>query len=343
MNEFASTSAGVVTRLPRIGFLGIGWIGRNRMKAMVDTGIIDAVAVADPSDEMIEAAFEIAPCAHAEHSFEALLKHGLDGVVIATPSAAHAEQSIIALDRGLAVFCQKPVGRTGAEVERVVDAARRAGRLLGADMSYRHIHGMRRIRELIRAGQLGRVFAADLVFHNAYGPDKPWFYDRALSGGGCVIDLGVHLVDLALWALDFPSVRKVDSTVFGEGRPLPDDGRQVEDFAVATLELESGATVRIACSWRLNAGCDAVIRATFMGTQASVEMRNVEGSFYDFVTEQFTGTQRHILAAPADDWGGRAAGAWARKLAGGAGFDPACERLTDVARVLDRIYRRPAR
>jgi predicted dehydrogenase len=48
------------------------------------------------------------------------------------------------------------------------------------------------------------VFAVDLVFHNAYGPDKPWFYDPELSGGGCVMDLGVHLVDLALWSLDFP-------------------------------------------------------------------------------------------------------------------------------------------
>ena len=66
---------------------------------------------------------------------------------------------------------------------------------------------------------LGRTYAVDLVFHNAYGPDKAWFYDPALSGGGCVMDLGVHLVDLALWALDFPAVTKVSST-FVAGWPV---------------------------------------------------------------------------------------------------------------------------
>ena len=88
------------------------------------------------------------------------------------------------------------------------------------DLSYRHTTGMQRIRELIRAGELGHVYAVDLVFHNAYGPDKPWFYDVALSGGGCVIDLGIHLVDLALWTLGFPRVRGVASRLFALARGL---------------------------------------------------------------------------------------------------------------------------
>jgi predicted dehydrogenase len=79
---------------------------------------------------------------------------------------------------------------------------------------------MRRIRETLRSGELGRVFAVDLVFHNAYGPDKAWFYDPELSGGGCVMDLGVHLVDLALWSLDFPGVTNVTSTLMAKGAPL---------------------------------------------------------------------------------------------------------------------------
>src|SRR5947199_289519 len=83
--------------------------------------------------------------------------------------------SIRALKRGAAVFCQKPLGRTAAEARAVIDAARAADRLLCVDLSYRFTDGMRRIRELVRAGALGRVYAVDLVFHNAYGPDKAWF------------------------------------------------------------------------------------------------------------------------------------------------------------------------
>ena len=140
--------------------------------------------------------------------------------MIATPSALHAAQAQAALERGLSVFCQKPLGRTAAETRAVVETARVTDRLLAVDLSYRWTSGMQRIRELIRAGEFGRVYAADLTFHNAYGPDKPWFYDPAHSGGGCVMDLGVHLVDLALWALDFPEVEDVASQLFAAGARL---------------------------------------------------------------------------------------------------------------------------
>src|SRR5205085_415527 len=123
----------------------------------------------------------------------------LDGLVIATPSASHAVQARAALERGIAVFCQKPLARTAAETASVVEAARAANRLLGVDLSYRHTEAMRHIGALARSGELGDIYAIDLVFHNAYGPDKAWFRDVKLSGGGCVIDLGTHLVDLALW------------------------------------------------------------------------------------------------------------------------------------------------
>jgi predicted dehydrogenase len=323
---------------PRLGFLGVGWIGRSRLAAIAATGRIDIVAIADPSPENRAEALLLAPGAATVEDLDALLAHELDGIVIATPSAFHAAQSIEALERGVAVFCQKPLGRNGGEARAVVAAARAADRLLGVDFSYRLTDGMVRIRDLLTAQALGPVHAIDLTFHNAYGPDKPWFYDPALSGGGCVMDLGVHLVDLALWALDFPAVTTVSSHLFAAGRPLVDRATQVEDFAIVTLGLETGAVVRLACSWRLHAGCDAVIAADFYGRDGGASLRNVAGSFYDFVAEQYRGTTRAVLANPPDDWGGRAAADWARRLADGAGFDTAAERLVDVAAVLDRIY-----
>jgi predicted dehydrogenase len=323
----------------RLGFLGVGWIGRHRMEAMLATGAVQAAVIAEPAPEMAAEAAKLAPEAEVVDSLAALLRAGVDGVVIATPSALHAEQSIACLRAGAAVFCQKPLGRTAAETKAVVEAARAADRLLGVDLSYRCTQGMRRIRDLIAAGELGRIYAADLVFHNAYGPDKPWFYDPALSGGGCVMDLGVHLADLALWALGFPEVKAVASQLFAGGEPLA--GRvQVEDYATATLELATGAVVRLACSWRLHAGCDAVISAAFHGTRGGAALMNVGGSFYDFTAELYRGTARETLAVPPDAWGGRAAADWAMRLAAGARFDPEAERLVEVSRVLDRIYGR---
>lgn len=341
MNQMLKTDdLSQVTRPVRLGFLGVGWIGRHRMKAVLETGVAQAVAVADPNPDMLAAALDLAPDARAVDGLDALLREDLDGVVIATPSAQHAEESIRVLSSGRAVFCQKPLGRTEQEVQAVVDAARKADRLLSIDLSYRFTEGMGQIRDLIRSGSLGTVFAADLVFHNAYGPDKPWFYDKALSGGGCVIDLGVHLVDAALWSLGFPAVSNVASRLMSGGRPISGDSDRIEDYAIATIDLENGANIRLACSWRLPAGQEAVISASFYGTEGGARLSNINGSFYDFEAEWLKGTSRERLVGPPDDWGGRAAADWARKVSEGTGYDPEADRLVDVASILDRIYGR---
>jgi len=325
---------------PRLGFLGVGWIGRHRMEAIANAGLAEIAAITDTSSEMIAAARNSVSQAEVAAGLDGLLEMGLDGIVIATPSALHAEQSIRALESGAAVFCQKPLGRTAAEARRVVDAARAADRLLSVDFSYRFTEGMRAIRERVRAGELGKVFAVDLVFHNAYGPDKAWFYDPARSGGGCVMDLGVHLVDLALWTLGWPAVESVDSRLFREGALLSASPGVCEDYATATVGVEGGTSVNLTCSWRVSAGQDAVIGASFYGTGGGAALKNVNGSFYDFTAELYHGTGRETLSTPPDQWGGRAAADWARRLAEGERYDPACERLVEVARVLDRIYGR---
>ena len=328
---------------PRLGFLGVGWIGRNRMQAIVDADDADVVAIADPSRDMAAQAQKLAPSANIVEGLDAILEADVDGVVIATPSAMHADQSIRALSHGVAVFCQKPLGRNATEAQTVIDAARAADRLIGVDFSYRYTQGMQRIADIVRAGELGHVFAIDLVFHNAYGPDKGWFYDPTQSGGGCVMDLGVHLVDLALWVLDFPDVVSVTSKLFAGGELLGNAPDRVEDYAIATLRLGSGTAVQLACSWRLQAGRDAIISAAFYGTNGGAALNNVEGSFYDFVAERYRGTARERLVTPPDAWGGRAAVNWAKRLESGAGFDPAAANFVTVSCVLDRIYGRAAR
>jgi predicted dehydrogenase len=319
-----------------LGFLGTGWIGRNRMEAMLATGRAKAVAICDPNADMATQAQELAPDAQVVASFDELLACELDGVVIATPSALHAEQCIAAFEAGASVFCQKPLGRTAAEVEAVLAAAERADRLLGVDLSYRHTAAMQAIRERFR--ELGRPFAADLTFHNAYGPGAGWFWDPELSGGGCLIDLGVHLVDLALWIFDFPEVRDARATLLRDGRAVRAD--EVEDYAVAELQLANGCVVRIACSWNLSAGRDAIIEATFYGTGGGAQMRNENGSFFDFGAELLKGRNAERIASPPDAWGGRAAAAWVEKLAAGERFHGSTDGLLETARTLDRLYGR---
>ena len=98
---------------------------------------MDIVAITDPDKACMAACQAVVPESHVADTFEELLKQDLDAVVIATPNAFHAEQALAAFDRGIAVFCQKPLGRNAIEVYEVVDAARRPTGSLGVDLSYR--------------------------------------------------------------------------------------------------------------------------------------------------------------------------------------------------------------
>jgi len=328
---------------PRLGFVGLGWIGRNRLEAVVQADVAEVRALQDVSEAAVSEAQKLAPDALVSTSFEELLQQDLDGVVIATPNRFHAEQAIASLDRGFAVFCQKPLGRTASETRDIVEAAQKSSRLLGVDLSYRNIPPMQMVSWLVETGALGKVFAVDAVFHNAYGPDKPWFYDFSLAGGGCVLDLGVHLIDLALEPLRFPRLAHVDASVYSHGRLLAKPSQQVEDYAVARIDTADETTINLSCSWNLHAGREANIELTFYGTGGGASLRNVDGSFYDFVAERFHGTETETLNTTADSnwqWGGLATLEWVKQLADGSTFDPQIERLIAVAEVIDQIYGR---
>jgi predicted dehydrogenase len=334
IGEFADRSS---TAKPRLGFLGLGWIGRHRLAAIAEAEVAEIVALADPEAEFVLLASKLAPEARRMETLEELLQVSVDGVVVATPSALHASQTIALLNRGVAVFCQKPLGRNAVEVNSAISAASSADQLLGVDLCYRFTTAMEHLRRVVQSGELGEIFTSELYFHNAFGPQKPWFYDPELAGGGCVIDLGIHLVDAALWILQ-SSIVRVESRLFYQGRRMKKRENVCEDYARARLDLASGSVIDLACSWHLHAGRDAAIRLAFYGTKGAVAMENRDGSFFDFIAERFTGTMRTLLCAPPDQWGGRAAVDWVRRVALGSRYDPEIERMLKVAQVLDEIY-----
>ena len=191
----------------------------------------------------------------------------LDGVVIATPSALHAEQSIAALESGLAVFCQKPLGRDAAEAAAVVAAARRADRLLGVDLSYRHLdghaadawsgargshrHGVRRVahvpqRVRARQGVVPRPGALRRRVHDRsrHAPRRP----RPLDDAGAELRR---------------ARRAAARGRRGARRRIATRSRTMRSRSSSPRR---GAAISIACSWWLHAGRDAVIGAAFHGT-----------------------------------------------------------------------------
>jgi predicted dehydrogenase len=328
-----------VSRRPRLGFVGLGWIGRNRLQSIVQADVAEVAAVHDVQADAVAEGLKLSPDAVVFSAFEELLKDDLDGLVIATPNCFHAEQSIAALEQGIAVFCQKPLGRNAFETRRIVEAARSADCLLGVDLSYSAIPAMQRVSALVESGELGKIFAVDAKFHNGYGPDKPWFRDFSLSGGGCVLDLGSHLLDLALRPLGFPHISRVQSSLFANGKLLRNQA--VEDYGVARIETVDDMVINLSCCWNLHVGREADIEIGFYGTEGGAKLRNVDGSFYDFVGERFRGTHTELLSEPQDSkwqWGGLATIEWVKRLASDDGFDPAAEHFVSLAEVIDSVY-----
>lgn len=325
---------------PRLGFVGVGWIGAMRLEAVRAAGTAEAAALCDPSPERLAAARAASPGAVCCEDLDDLLARAgdlaLDGVVISTPNAFHVPQAVAALEQGLAVFCQKPLAVDAEGARAVVRAARRAGRLLGVDYTYRCTAGAQALRRLIRTGELGRVFSLETAFHNAYGPDKPWCHDPTVAGGGALMDLGVHLIDLAIWLLGSRGVRSVHGLAFRDGVPLEERG--VDDFATVHLELEGRAAVSLAVSWNAHLGRDCAIRTAAFGTAGGAEFRNVNGSFFDFELERAHGRGGEVVVREGREALGQALIHWIERLGESPAFDPEIEQAVLVSEVIDAVY-----
>jgi predicted dehydrogenase len=298
----------VTSPRPRIGFLGAG-TGRHRMEALA-------------CDDLARVG-----------SLEELPEHELDGVVIAAPTALQAEQAVAALERGLAVFCRNPCVGDAEETRKVLRAAREADRLLAVDLSYRHVEALRAAQGLVADGEIGLVHSLDLTLHNARGPDRPWSTRAELSGGGCLVDLGTHLVDLALWFTG------AGEYAVETARILSLQGHEVEDQASAELALGNDeARARLACSWFQPAGAECAFECTAWGTDGAVSVRNVGGSFHEFRAELWRGTAAEAIVEPPDTRSSRAIGDWAQRLTGSRRYDPAADELQLLAEVIDDVY-----
>ena len=307
---------------------------------MLDSGQVCARPASwKPSDEQAAAAHGLAPGSQRVDTVDALLDLHLDGLVIATPSALHAEQARAARSTA-ASRCSARNHWAGTRRKRPASWRRRRGRT--ACWASTCPTGTSPACAGPRLGGHGRTrphLRRRPGVSYAYGPDKPWFYDPRQSGGGCVVDLGVHLVDLALWTLGFRTWTRCRRSSSPAGTGLADRPGQVEDHAVATLELATGTGVQLACSWRLHAGRDAIISAAFHGTEGRRRPAQ-RGRLVLRTLRRAVCRHRHPHHGGAARRVGRPGGGGVGDPAGcrRRGSDAAAWRYVDVARVLDRIY-----
>jgi predicted dehydrogenase len=276
----------------RVGVVGIGWAGQQHLMAYNALDGVRIVALAGMEEELrnsLQAEYSI-PNAFAD--WKDMLEHGgLDAISVAVPTFLHAPIAIAALERGIHVLSEKPIARNAVEGQAMVDAARKAGRVLDVAFNHRRRGDIRALKGVIDDGGLGRPYYAKASWLRRSGIPTlgSWFTNPELAGGGPLADIGVHALDYALYLLGEPKVVAVSAATHSELGPQGRGGGsrysaqatshafEVEDFASAFLRLEGGGTLVIEASWATYRETDDLLDFTVYGTDGGAELK-VQGA-----------------------------------------------------------------
>jgi len=276
----------------RVGLIGTGAIMQRAhvpaWTALRDEGRVEIAAACDVRRDAAQALADAHGIAAVYDDYRVMLrKASLDVVDVATPNALHAPAAKAALRAGCHVYCEKPLAPTPAEVRQLIRARDRAGRRLMTGQHLRFEGRHAALKRYVDAGVLGDVYyarASALRRRGAPGWGK--FLTRSVSGGGPLIDIGVHVLDLALWLMGFPkpvsvsgvAPRKLADRPGTVNRPGWGDWRtsgepfDVEDFAVGFVRFEGGAVLVLESSFLLNVPDEEVIAAIVCGTEGGLDV-----------------------------------------------------------------------
>jgi len=206
---------------------------------------------------------------------------GLDAVSIAVPNKLHAPIAIAALKAGLHVLCEKPMAIDAVSARRMLAVAKKARRTLMINFSSRFEWESQAIKRAVEAGELGDIYFARSIWHRRRGIPiwSEWFYTKELAGGGPIIDLGVHRLDLAMWLMGSPKPVAVSAStysVFGPAIAKAKGKRyDVEDLGAALIRFDNGASLVLEASWAANIEHDNEIATQLYGSQGGVIYRKL--------------------------------------------------------------------
>jgi predicted dehydrogenase len=274
----------------RVGVIGLG-IGRHHIRGFQSHPAAEVVAIADLDDARLnEVGAQYSVGKRYPSGEEMLAVEELDVVSVATPNKFHKPLTVAGLEAGCHVLCEKPMAMSADEGREMLAAAKKAGKRLMIDFSYRFSEQSQALKAQVDSGILGEVYFARTLWHRRRGLPRfgGWFGQKALSGGGPLIDLGVHRLDLALWLMGYPkpiwvlgSTYSPIATALAEEQNVDYD---VEDLAVALIKFENGATLEIEASWAAHVKEHEWMETRLFGTKGGLVQRN-KNETYEFEAE----------------------------------------------------------
>ena len=277
----------------RVGIIGLG-IGRSHIEGWRQHPQVDVIAIADQDANRLDQVGEQYGIATRYTSAEQMLAvERFDVISICTPNKFHKDLALMAFEAGAHVLCEKPMAMNAEEGRAMLAAAKRAGRRLMINFSYRFSAQSRALKAQVDSGLFGDFYFGRTVWHRRRGMPGfgGWFGTKALAGGGPLIDLGVHRLDLALWLMGYPKPTWVLGNTYDPiARRLADEAGKtfdVEDLAAALIRFDNGATLVVEASWAANIQEAELMETRLLGTQAGLLQKNLNEG-YQFDAHIFT-------------------------------------------------------
>jgi len=251
----------------RAGVVGLGWAGRQHMAAYQELPGVELVALAGmESGPLQQLGDQYAVDLRYPDWHDLVAEAELDVVSIATPTSLHGPIALAALSAGMHVLSEKPMAENAAVAQSMVQAAKDYDRVLEVSFNHRRRGGVRALKTVVDSGVLGRIYYAKTGWLRRQGIPGlgSWFTRSATAGGGPLMDIGVHMLDMALHLLGEPAVVSATAATYAEFGPralgaaagtaaaktgVQDGAFDVEDLSTAFLRLEDGATLLLESSW----------------------------------------------------------------------------------------------
>lgn len=323
----------------RVGVIGAGWPGERHGEGYVTSGEGVIVAVSDLDAKRREDFAEAygAQKVYSDYG-ELLADPEIEAVSIALPNFLHKPVALAALEAGKHVLCEKPPAVTYADAQAMEQAAQERGLILAFALQRRFNPSMDALRARMAEGALGEVYHARAVWTRTWGVPQgmgAWFTDPARAGGGALIDIGIHVFDLAWYLMGCPAPTTVSGQVYNK---FPEQTR-TDDSAFALIRFADGRSLQLEASWVLTQEHDQMGVSLF-GTQAGahVDDRNltlIPGNGMESKREMFSfpGGQVAFTAQSAN---------FARAIRGKEQVRTPASQGTQLMAVIDAIYRSSA-
>lgn len=240
----------MTTKKVKIALVGAGYVAEvAHLPAYASHPAVELVAVVEEDPvrrNKIKKAFGFK---RGYEDFTRMLsREDVDAVDICTPNYLHAPMAIAALRSGRHVLCEKPLARNATEGKKMVDMAKESGKMLMVAMNNRFRRDVNLLKTFVKRGELGGVQLVKVGWQRIARDWKQrrWFTDQRMAGGGALLDLGLPLMDLAIWISGLKKPMRASCNVFGRSGK-----RGVEDSACAMINFAGGACLILEVTWNL--------------------------------------------------------------------------------------------